>query len=469
MIEEEETPGLVVNSDHVSAAITAAKCSVNTEKLSQGILVVFEHTDTSLINAQCVYTTNYTVGQSGDLEWETVTCTKLPISNSTHTFCNCTHLTSFAILMSPDPYYSSGTGMSIFSYFSLAVSIIFLIISLALHFMKLAITEAVLFVHRNLIFSILLSQVIFVFGIERNEIETLCLIIAALLHYILLVSFLWMLIEALNALILIKRPFTNQLWLKIFYACIAYFTPLVVVSATLGVSICDYGHYPMASGGIVQGSATNCWLPRRNGRYWAFIGPALLIIAVNCILLFAILTIIIRLHFKRRQMRAASIKSSQTETLVKGLASAVRATILMVPVLGITWIFGIFALNSINVVVSQVSQWLFLVFNCYQGVFIFIFYCLMNEEVRAKFQLLILEKILRKRTNQDDLKEYGFFLIARGGSLSRSPILNRRSSQLSTEEDFKTTKPSIRLNVMNVSGNAFSSENPEVLSNNFKY
>ena len=110
-------------------------------------------------------------------------------------------------------------------------------------------------------------------------------------------------------------------------------------------------------------------------------------------------------------MRASSMKTSHTETLVKGLASAVKATLLMVPILGITWIFGVFALNSINIVVSQVFQWLFLVANCNQGIFIFIFFCLLNEEVRAKFQLLILQKILRKRTNQEDLEKLGFFAL----------------------------------------------------------
>ena len=251
----------------MAAAITSAKCNVDTDRLENGIIVTFKHTDSSLINAQCVYTSNYSVGESGNLLWDTVTCMKLPESNNTHTLCNCTHLTSFAILMSPDPYYSSGTGMSIFSYFSLSVSILFLIVSLALHFMKLAITGAVLFVHRNLIFTILLSQIVFVLGIERNEVEILCLIITAFLHYILLVSFVWMLIEAINALILIKKPFINQFWLKIVYACVAYFSPLVVVGVTLGVSICDYGHYPLASGGVAQVSTSNCWLPRRNGRY----------------------------------------------------------------------------------------------------------------------------------------------------------------------------------------------------------
>ena len=151
---------------------------------------------------------------------------------------------------------------------------------------------------------------------------------------------------------------------------------------------------------------------------------------------------------------------------MKGLASAVRATVLMVPILGITWIFGVFALNSINVAVSQVSQWIFLLFNCYQGVFIFVFFCLLNEEVRTEFQILILKKVLRKWTDHEDLKEYGFFRIARGGGTqSRTPIINRRSSQLSNERKFKN----IRLNVVNVSTDTFGSENREILSNNFKY
>ena len=470
-VDELETPNQVVNNDHLSASIDSTKCHINTDNLENGIIVSFQHSDTTLINSQCVYTTNYTLSQTGEIQWETLTCQKLPMSNQTHTFCNCSHLTSFAILMSPDPYYSSGVGMSIFSYSSLCISIFFLFISLGLHFMKLSISEAVLFVHRNLIFSILFSQIIFVLGIERNEWQLPCLIIAAFLHYILLVSFVWMLLEAVNALILIKRPFIKQLWLKLFYATVAYISPLIIVSVTFGLSICDYGHYPFADGAVSQTATTNCWLPRRNGRYWAFIGPALVIIAINCVLLFAIIVIILRLQFNRKKMVAAAMKTSHTETLVKGLASAVKATVLMVPILGITWIFGVFALNSINVLVSQASQWLFLVFNCYQGVFIFIFFCVLNEEVREKFQLLLLQKIFRKRTNQEELKEIGFIPLLRGKeSRTRSPIVDRKSSQLSTEKNFPT-KPqsSIRLNLINVSGGTFGSEDREVLSNQYRY
>ena len=470
-VDELETPNQVVNNDHLSASIDSTKCHINTDNLENGIIVSFQHSDTTLINSQCVYTTNYTLSQTGEIQWETLTCQKLPMSNQTHTFCNCSHLTSFAILMSPDPYYSSGVGMSIFSYSSLCISIFFLFISLGLHFMKLSISGAVLFVHRNLIFSILLSQIIFVLGIERNEWQLPCLIIAAFLHYILLVSFVWMLLEAVNALILIKRPFIKQLWLKLFYATVAYISPLIIVSVTFGLSICDYGHYPFADGAVSQTATTNCWLPRRNGRYWAFIGPALVIIAINCVLLFAIIVIILRLQFNRKKMVAAAMKTSHTETLVKGLASAVKATVLMVPILGITWIFGVFALNSINVLVSQASQWLFLVFNCYQGVFIFIFFCVLNEEVREKFQLLLLQKIFRKRTNQEELKEIGFIPLLRGReSRTRSPIVDRKSSQLSTEKNFPTKPQStIRLNLINVSGGTFGSEDREVLSNQYRY
>ena len=470
-IEELETPNRIVNSDHLSASIDSTKCYINTDTLKSGFLVVFQHSDLTLINSQCVYTTNYTVAQTGDIEWETITCQKLPMSNQTHTFCNCSHLTSFAILMSPDPYYSSGFGMSIFSYSCLCISILFLVISLGLHFMKLLISEAVLFVHRNFIFSILLSQIIFVLGIERNEWQLPCLLIAALLHYVLLVSFVWMLLEAINALILIKRPFINQLWLKVVYSTIAYLSPLVVVAVTLVVSICDYGHYPLAGGAMAQTATTNCWLPRRNSRYWAFIGPALVIIAVNCVLLFAIITIILRLQFIRKKMVASTMKKSNTETLVKGLASAIKATVLMVPILGITWIFGIFALNSINVFVSQIFQWLFLIFNCNQGVFIFTFYCLLNEEVRSKCQLLILQKILSKRTNREDLKEIGFFQILRGNDIkTRSPILNRKSSRLSAEKEVPNKlRSSVRLNLINVSGGTFGSEDREILSNQLRY
>lgn len=60
------------------------------------------------------------------------------------------------------------------------------------------------------------------------------------------------------------------------------------------------------------------------------------------------------------------------------IRSGVKSAVVLFPLLGITWLFGILALDSKTIV----FQYLFAVCNSLQGFFIFIFHCLLNSEVR---------------------------------------------------------------------------------------
>ena len=59
----------------------------------------------------------------------------------------------------------------------------------------------------NLAVSMLLSWVVFLAGFERVESHVGCLAVAALLHYLILASFLWMLMEGVLAYLLFVKVF----------------------------------------------------------------------------------------------------------------------------------------------------------------------------------------------------------------------------------------------------------------------
>ncbi|XP_020610907.1 adhesion G-protein coupled receptor D1-like isoform X2 [Orbicella faveolata] len=59
--------------------------------------------------------------------------------------------------------------------------------------------------------------------------------------------------------------------------------------------------------------------------------------------------------------------------------SGVKAALVLMPLLGITWVFGLFSVNAKTVV----FQYLFAIVNSLQGLFIFAFHCVGNTEVRA--------------------------------------------------------------------------------------
>ena len=69
--------------------------------------------------------------------------------------------------------------------------------------------------------------------------DWLCTAIASLLHYFLLATFAWQLVEGIHLYLMIVKVFYNTkiIW---FYYPFAWGLPLVIVAVTLGVRFCDY-------------------------------------------------------------------------------------------------------------------------------------------------------------------------------------------------------------------------------------
>ena len=57
--------------------------------------------------------------------------------------------------------------------------------------------------------------------------------------------------------------------------------------------------------------------------------------------------------------------------------TSIRGVLILTPLLGTTWILGLFAIGD----ATEVFQYLFVILNSLQGVFIFGIYCLFNKEV----------------------------------------------------------------------------------------
>ena len=134
--------------------------------------------------------------------------------------------------------------------------------------------------------------------------------------------------------------------------------PLPAVVVSVAVRYSEYGIRD-SSGNLIA-----CWLPTSSGVIFAFVGPMLLIIAVNVIFLIVALGII----FKQ--------KKSKSITSAKQFWTLMTATVVLLPLLGLTWVFGLLAVNQ-N---TTVFAWLFTIFNSLQGLFVLIFHVLRNEK-----------------------------------------------------------------------------------------
>ena len=152
----------------------------------------------SSLPPSCVY---YNASIPG---WSSNGCTVVNYS-STDVFCQCTHLTSFALLLSTSAPQPSSTvtsanskALDFISYIGLGVSIFCLLISIFtfLKFKKLRnLPKNILL---NMCIMLLISQIIFIAGVNHTGNVHACRFVAVVLHYCLLSTFCWILVEGYN-------------------------------------------------------------------------------------------------------------------------------------------------------------------------------------------------------------------------------------------------------------------------------
>ena len=76
-----------------------------------------------------------------------------------------------------------------------------------------------------------------------------------------------------------------------------------------------------------------------------------------------------------RQMMGT--KYMQNKTQVQKVRNGVKASGVILPLLGITWLFGLLSFNSDTII----FKYIFTIFNSLQGLMIFIFHCILNRQV----------------------------------------------------------------------------------------
>ncbi|XDV15936.1 hypothetical protein PO909_015863 [Leuciscus waleckii] len=192
--------------------------------------------------------------------------------------------------------------------------------------------------------------------------DVLCAVISGVLHFLFLSGFVWMFIEAVLLFICVKNlsqiSSKKREVLSSGYLCvIGYTVALVVVAVSVGLLPEGYG-------------SEHCWIQRDKGFIWSFLGPVCVILALNMILF---ISIAISLCLTLTKLNAEVSQMKQTKIMVfKTLAQFV--------VLGCSWILGFFTNGR------KELEILFLILNSQQGTFIFLVYCVLNNEVRQQYR-----------------------------------------------------------------------------------
>ncbi|XP_060583875.1 uncharacterized protein LOC132740036 [Ruditapes philippinarum] len=342
------------NNIEFGSSVMSVKLDKWTKVNDFNITLTFQHFETDQqLSAICSYR------NASSVLWGNNGC-KVKRSDNYKTVCECDHLTNFAILMSPWTKENVETeAIRIISIVGCSISMLCLIITMLTHicYWKFVKSDRVKIL-MSLCFALLISYSIFLGGVDRTANEDVCTTIAVLLQYIYLVVFSLMLAEAVEISFVILYVFTTESRLK-WILPLAWLLPAVIVGISLAVT--------QTKG---YGNDKSCWLSIDDGLIWAFVGPALLIILVN----FILIVLVLKAIFKTKTLSQKSLK----ERTMAGI----RCLCVLLPLVGCTWVIGIFYVNEDLAWI----QYVFAVCNGLQGLAIFVFHCLLNTQIRHAYQ-----------------------------------------------------------------------------------
>ncbi|XP_071387636.1 cadherin EGF LAG seven-pass G-type receptor 1-like, partial [Centroberyx affinis] len=375
----------------------------------------------------CVFW-NHSLLVNGSGGWSARGCELLSRTRS-HISCRCAAACSAAVLMDVSRReHGEVLPLKIITYSTVSSSLVALLITFLLLAILRKLRTNLHSIHKNLVASIFLSELVFLFGINRTENAFVCTLAAILLHYSYMCTFAWMLVESLH----IYRMLTeirniNHGHMRFYYA-IGWGVPAVITGLAVGLDPQGYGNSDF------------CWLSVHDTLIWSIAGPIAVVVMVNIAIFFL----------------AARASCGQTHwTFEKsGAISALRLAFLLLLLLSATWLLGLMAVNS-----DIISfHYLFAVFSCLQGVCIFFFHCVFNKEVRTNLKEVftgrktITEESTSARTakltrslngKHSFCEDDGLYRTAIGESTASLDRRSRSSSQAAREDSGqKRTTPS---------------------------
>ncbi|XP_051930427.1 adhesion G protein-coupled receptor L2 isoform X21 [Hippocampus zosterae] len=346
-----------VNSDIIAASINKESSRVF---INDPVVFTLEHIDMEhYFNSNCSFWNYSERSMMG--HWSTQGC-KLLESNKTHTSCSCSHLTNFAILMAHRKISVNRQHellLTVITRVGIVVSLVCLSLSIFTFCFFRGLQSDRNTIHKNLCINLFLAELIFLIGIDMTEPRIGCAIIAGILHFFFLASFSWMCLEGVQLYLMLVEVFESEYSRKKYYYVSGYLFPAIVVGVSAAI---DYGSY---------GTEKVCWLNVDNHFIWSFIGPVTFIIMLNLIFL------VITMYKMVKHSTTLKPDSSRLENI----KSWVMGAFALLCLLGLTWSFGLFFINEASIVMA----YLFTIFNAFQGMFIFVFHCLLQKKVRKEY------------------------------------------------------------------------------------
>uniref|UniRef100_A0AAY5EH51 Adhesion G protein-coupled receptor L3 n=1 Tax=Electrophorus electricus TaxID=8005 RepID=A0AAY5EH51_ELEEL len=350
---------IIVNSPVITAAISKDS---NKVYLSEPVIFTLRHVQQTEenFNPNCSFWSYSRRSMTG--VWSTQDC-RLLGTNRTHTSCSCTHLTNFAVLMAHVDVKNAAPVhellLDVITWVGILLSLVCLLICIFTFCFFRGLQSDRNTIHKNLCVSLFIAETLFLTGINRADQPITCAVFAALLHFFFLAAFTWMFLEGLQLYVMLVEVFESEHSRRRYFYLAGYGIPALIVAVSAAV---DYRSY---------GTERVCWLRLDTYFIWSFIGPATFIIMLNVIFL--------GIALYKMFHHTALLKPDSG--CLDNIKSWVIGAIALLCLLGLTWAFGLMYVNESTVIMA----YLFSVFNSLQGMFIFIFHCVLQKKVRKEY------------------------------------------------------------------------------------
>ncbi|XP_076659136.1 latrophilin Cirl isoform X6 [Halictus rubicundus] len=351
----------VLNSKVISAALGKGRHG----ELNEPVKVYFKHLliKNHTNEVTCVFW-DYILSA-----WSKVGC-QIHKTNTTHTVCECNHLTNFAVLMDVHAIsldIENQVALQIITYIGCIISAVCLVLAILTFQLFRGLKSDRTTIHKNLCVCLLIAEILFVCGIGQTNQRIVCGIVAGLLHFFFLCAFAWMFLEGFQLYVMLIEVFEAEKSRLRWYYLVAYGAPLLVVAISCIIDPLSYG------------TDKHCWLRADNYFIFSFVGPVIIVILANLVFLS------MAIYMMCRHANTTVAMKSKEHSRLASARAWLRGAIVLVFLLGLTWTFGLLFLNQATVVMAYI----FSILNTLQGLFIFVFHCVQNEKVRKEYRKFV--------------------------------------------------------------------------------
>ncbi|XP_033181597.1 adhesion G protein-coupled receptor G3 [Mastacembelus armatus] len=351
-------------------AVKAGNHSVT--NLSQPVKLTFKY-NTQVENGTCVFWKESTL-VNGTGYWSTDGCDTSDIG--TEFICSCNHLSFFAVLVNPVLSLDERNSaiLTYLTYTGSGLSVIFTVISLIIYSclhqrrsqkvisVHIQLTAALLCLHLSFLLSCFWVQLL------NNDEGWVCKVLGLLLHWALLATFSWAVLEGFHVYLLLIRVFNiyvQRYLLKLSLVGWGLPTLIAVVCGISGV----YGKYTLEikDANNRNSTAQMCWMnnqvPQRP--LVSFITT----VALPCVVMILYNSCMLGLVvFKLQSIRKNSIETGSSWKMKreKDLWKDSVTVLGLSCVLGLSWVLATFTYISVP------GIYIFTIINSLQGVFMFL-------------------------------------------------------------------------------------------------